>query len=101
MLRPQTWEGEAQLWKNQKREPEPVRCNWGGPEGEWPGLVSADPGTEPLLMDGVRAGQAPGERRPYPLWAHQLLPAPNATSLGLGINLCLGRRRAEKEKGKA
>lgn len=82
-----------------------MRCDWGGPEGERPGLVSADPGTELCLMDGVRAGQAPGGAAALsimgPSVPPQALPAPNATSLGLGINLCLGRRRAERGKGKA
>lgn len=54
-----------------------MSCDWGGPEGEQPGLVSADPGIEPLLMDGAWAGQAPGGWRSYPLWAHQCLPEPS------------------------
>lgn len=54
-----------------------MRCDWGGPEGERPSFVSADPGTEPLLMDEVWAGQAPGRQRSYPLWAHQRLLEPS------------------------
>lgn len=54
-----------------------MRRDWGGPEGELPGLVSADPSTELLLMDGVWAGQAPGGQWSYPLWVHQRLPEPS------------------------
>ena len=57
--------GRGPALEKSKQEPKPVRCDWGGPEGERPGLVSADPSTELLLMDGVWAGQAPrGESGP-------------------------------------
>lgn len=69
--------GRGPALEKSKQEPKPVRCDWGGPEGERPGLVSADPSTELLLMDGVWAGQAPGGKRSYPLWVHQRLPEPS------------------------
>lgn len=59
-LSPPMRAGEAQLCKNQKREAGAGEV----PRGRAQGLVSADPGTKRLLMDGVREGQAPEERGP-------------------------------------
>lgn len=60
-------------------------------------LVSADLGTQQLLMDGVRPGQAPWE----PQTIHYRPPVPHTASSGLGINLCLGSQRAKGEHSAA
>lgn len=47
------------------------------PRGSGWASLALTPAPQLLMDDGVRAGQAPGERRPYPLWAHQRLPEPS------------------------
>lgn len=79
-------------WENLKQGWQP-RMQWGKPREEAASLVSADLGTQQLLMDGVRPGQAPWE----PQAIHYRPPGPHTASSRLGINLCLGSQRARGE----
>lgn len=96
--------GEAQLCKHQKPEPEPVRGDEGGPGREGAGLAASLALTlaRLLLTDGgVRAGQAPGLQRPYPLWAHQRLPEPSllpAPQAGAGNKSLSGPQESSEGK---